>query len=193
MASKYIHFYVDDDKYLHTAVSPDLGEIKIEIYRCSVVSRTFEGDFKPVTTGPDRIHERSKKAIGHRATFGPEVPCAARSIAKSRKLGKIVTFVFKYRPLAVLQANGIVPCHKGRKRVASADDASDPTPHDVDDDELEAQRIKVLKDELASLERKRDQRRKRVKTEVKTEVKEEPKLGQKNGGLPQLGEVIDLT
>ncbi|KAF8072184.1 hypothetical protein FPV67DRAFT_925251 [Lyophyllum atratum] len=182
----------DDDRYLHTATSPELGEIKLEIKKCRVDGDSKKGR-KKVIPEPDKIHERSKKAMDHRATFGPEAHCHKKQFLKITKLGKVATFVFKYRPLAQLQANGIVPLEKGRKRVAPAGDVFDLTEEAADEDEVEAQRIKALREELSALERSREQRHKRVKIEPKTEVKKEPKLGRGSGGSRQLGDVIDLT
>lgn len=56
---------VDDDNYLNRATSAELGNIQLQIYQAIVTGTTG------INTGiaykaPEKIHERSKKAIGHR-------------------------------------------------------------------------------------------------------------------------------
>ncbi|KAF5370435.1 hypothetical protein D9615_009733 [Tricholomella constricta] len=182
----------DDDQYLHNATSPELGEIKLVIERCEVAGKARNRGLRPFVE-PEKIHERSKKAFGHRCKLGPETRSVSMYHTRTKSRRKVATFVFKYRPLAHLQANGIVPIDKERKRAAPIGDVMDLTLEDCDDDgEFEAaQRIAALKEELVTLERQRNERRKRVKLEPKAEVKEEPGMTQR--GAPQLVEVIDLT
>jgi hypothetical protein len=61
-------FRADDDAYLNIPTSPELGDIKLEIFEVKVQGK---GRFNPLPiptsgTGTEKIHERSKKAVGHR-------------------------------------------------------------------------------------------------------------------------------
>ncbi|KAG6832647.1 hypothetical protein H0H87_001020 [Tephrocybe sp. NHM501043] len=118
----------DDDQYLQKGAPPDLGDIKLVIYRCQVL------DVNPTSrrnyAEPEKIHERSKKAMGHRCKLGQEVERPFITAFNTNKVEKLATFVFKYRPLAQLQANGIVPQDKHvqdkkRKRVAPSNEVID--------------------------------------------------------------------
>ena len=103
----------------------------------------------------------------------------------------------------VLQANGIVPIDKGRKRAAPV--KADPADEDGNESDT-IQRIQALEvrtslfslsfftaedlptqAELQALKQKRGRGSKRIKTEINTEVKRRP--GLLAGGM----EIIDLT
>lgn len=60
----------DDDVYLNTPVSPELGDIKLEIteVRLALQSRKVnrKGSKTISLAEPDKIHERAKKGSGHR-------------------------------------------------------------------------------------------------------------------------------
>lgn len=65
---QYIKFYIDDDAYLNHPTSPDLGDIKLDIVKAKIVTGqrgTLKHGINYVE--PGKIHERSKKAVGHRA------------------------------------------------------------------------------------------------------------------------------
>jgi hypothetical protein len=56
----------DDDKYLSQPTSAELGDIRLEIKEVMVIGKSnFMGE-QTLPAEPDKIHERSKKAIGHR-------------------------------------------------------------------------------------------------------------------------------
>ncbi|KAK0199177.1 hypothetical protein F5146DRAFT_123620 [Armillaria mellea] len=174
----------DNDDFLHNAASPELGEIKVDLW---VVQKMDSLPFQ-ITNFDDagKIHERSKKAISHCATTGDEVdlprPMTFRNV---RKLNHLVTFIFRYRPLGVLQANDIAPAPEptpaSHKRAAPPDDVIDIS--DGSDQEDSSTRIAKLEKELLQL-KKRDAKR-RPEKRVKREVKLEPNITS--------GEVIDLT
>jgi len=69
------------------------------------------------------VHERTKKVTTHCVKFGDEIERAARRIKKvSRTNTKpLVTFVFKYKSLDLLKADGIVQSSVGNKRRAIAE------------------------------------------------------------------------
>ncbi|KAG6852268.1 hypothetical protein C0991_001433, partial [Blastosporella zonata] len=54
----------DDDQYLQAGISPELGEIKLVIRRCQLLGVMPTPRFN--YSEPEKIHERSKKAMGHR-------------------------------------------------------------------------------------------------------------------------------
>jgi hypothetical protein len=56
----------DDDNYLSKPTSAELGDIKLQIYEITVTgSKPFTYENALPASEPDKIHERSKKAIGH--------------------------------------------------------------------------------------------------------------------------------
>ncbi|KAG6809877.1 hypothetical protein H0H92_014295 [Tricholoma furcatifolium] len=171
---------LDDDRYLEDGVSPDLGQIKLAIHRVEV--RSTDNVAKGTTySEPQKVHERSKKAMGHRCTLGPEVSYKNRSFVHTRRLEKIATFTFKYRPLAQLQANGIVPQEKKRKRASEAVEIVDLT--EIPENKRDKDRRKRVKEEPKALS---------VKDEsLPVRIKEEEPVGRRPRCLQR--EVIDLT
>ncbi|KDR76119.1 hypothetical protein GALMADRAFT_139862 [Galerina marginata CBS 339.88] len=100
----------DDDTYLG---SPDsvrsIGEIKVTLHKATNLS---QGDAHNFVSPPEtkKVHERSKKALSHQISYGEikrlnDTPIFSSSV-RHEALG---TFIFRYRPLAMLQANGIAP------------------------------------------------------------------------------------
>ncbi|KAK0481389.1 hypothetical protein IW261DRAFT_1470504 [Armillaria novae-zelandiae] len=175
----------DNDEFLHNAASSELGEIKVDLW---VVRKLDPVPFQ--TTNFDeagKLHERSKKAISHCAKTGDEVSVPRpMSFRNAVKLNHLVTFIFRYRPLGILQANDIAPAPEPtpatHKRAAPPDDVIDIS--DDSDQEDSSSRIAKLEEELLQL-RKRDAKRVRPEKRVKREVKLEPNITS--------GEVIDLT
>ncbi|KAJ7683637.1 hypothetical protein B0H17DRAFT_1073664 [Mycena rosella] len=190
----------DDDAYLNAAISPDLGTIRVVFNHVNPLGTSKrwkgrEGRFQPQT-----LHERSKKAMGHsvqsdlfrlRAThscspfpcsrFGPEFRQQNRR-CHSEHIEQLVTFVFKYRPIGLLRAEGIAPPAPRQERAATPTDILDLTMDADTDDDTE---IKQLEARLGALKNKK-KRVKREPGEVKKEIKsEEP--------IFKPGEVIDLT
>ncbi|KAG6839998.1 hypothetical protein C0991_009711, partial [Blastosporella zonata] len=174
----------DDDQFLHTATA-DLGDIKLLINRCKRTA-IYKGSGQPSQSQkatydysePEKVHERSKKAMGHRFKLGPEIPhTVGKSSHKTKVLEKIATFIFKYRPLAQLQANGIIPLEQKRKRATEPVDTIDLSRDDVEDDDSDDQRIQALQEELLLLKQRQKKCQKGVKTELDdTKVKAEVKV-----------------
>ncbi|KAJ6512569.1 hypothetical protein C8R45DRAFT_323536 [Mycena sanguinolenta] len=167
----------DDDDLLNASISPEFGSIKVVVRDVKKV-----GPRKSVWHGRKRsfetpvLHERSKKAIGHSVQFGAEFP-AVSTKSEIEVVQKLATFVFKYRPIELLRAQGIAPLAAKPAPAASSTEVLDLT---LDDDEAE---IKKLEKRLRVLKNKK---------EVK--VKPEPssiKLEKDFVFTP--GEVIDLT
>lgn len=61
-----LKLFADDDAFLNVPTSPELGDIKLEIFEVKVQGK---GKFNPLpipASDDEKIHERSKKAVGHR-------------------------------------------------------------------------------------------------------------------------------
>jgi hypothetical protein len=183
----------DDDNYLNQAVT-ELGDIKL------IVSLATIGEVTNIyahrgTVG--KVHERSKKATGHKVGLGEEKVVAHTSMLSVKPLATIATFIFKYRPLDMLRAQGIAPPAESIKRAASSTEPEvlDLTNDGQDSDDDNEGRIRALREELASLERKR-KRQKRMHVKSEPRVKREPGSSaagrNRDGRNVSLG-VVDLT
>jgi hypothetical protein len=60
--------YIDDDRFLDALVSPDLGTITLKLVD-GLERRTLPQFRQFVTLPSQKLHERSKKAIGHSVQF----------------------------------------------------------------------------------------------------------------------------
>jgi len=99
----------DDDTYLDTS-SHSIGEIKLVIVRTTIPEVVAEE--RGIHRGPpplQKVHERSKKAIAHRVNYGSEIARPQMTSYHAKPVERIVTFIFRYRPLEMLRANDIVP------------------------------------------------------------------------------------
>ncbi|KAJ7574587.1 hypothetical protein C8J56DRAFT_1125121 [Mycena floridula] len=97
----------------------DIGTIKLELWRFFFIGiqpmpvrpNTFL--CPDSTLGSQVIHERSKTIGSHRASLGEEyfVPRVIYKTIDGSILdpSPLVTFIFRYRPLELLVANGVVP------------------------------------------------------------------------------------
>ncbi|KIJ07708.1 hypothetical protein PAXINDRAFT_182411 [Paxillus involutus ATCC 200175] len=195
----------DDDDLLDKEVPKDLGDISLNIKRGELV-KSRRRNRKTESCAPDenlKFHEKSKKATVHCVSFGPERVLRQQTTPSKFRVrvvpndDPLLVFVFKYRPLGILQANGIAP-----KPVS----VSSGSRHNVNLDECEIEiqdgsyiedikpveldgRIETLENELKRLRSlqagaSQDRKPKRVK-------KEEPGLEKRLRFTP--GEVIDLT
>lgn len=179
----------DDDALLAKSVSSHLGEITLRIIRGTVSRKPVRamGAGSQLTnhSHANVYHEKSvKKLTTHCVGFGSERECTSRSLVgwKSAPNYASLEFIFKYRPIGILQANGIAP------RPAPA---IPPTFSDNPSDTQKTQsrvldRIELLENELKRLrsqvhDEMEDQKPKRIKREHK---EERPAVH---------GEVIDLT
>ncbi|KAK2460249.1 hypothetical protein APHAL10511_007638 [Amanita phalloides] len=171
----------DDDAYLNTTVS-NLGEIKLEVWsivigeKIPVSERTVTSDMK--------VHERSKKLGAHRVKFDTKT-VAPTQICSATSTSRMATFIFTYRPLDILQANGIAPLpapaeqeRGNNKRKTPEDDVDIKEEASDEEDDLD-DRVQKLKDELKRLESRRSKKRK-----VKVKKEDRP---------PIINEVVDLT
>ncbi|RDB22201.1 hypothetical protein Hypma_010723 [Hypsizygus marmoreus] len=105
----------DDDAYLHTVdQARNSGTIVLELRRyfpLSVTSRPMEPNAKDLQS--PIVHERSKVGGAHCIAYGDEyyspAPMMNNVAGRTLDAAPYVTFVFKYRPMPLLMADGIVP------------------------------------------------------------------------------------
>ncbi|KZP16453.1 hypothetical protein FIBSPDRAFT_934624 [Athelia psychrophila] len=176
----------DDDKFLDANPSTRLGDIMLSIWRVEVTGMHEAAQVTPPPPQEQHVHERTKKATRHRVKIGNEMQSSYVKFMQvdTKDLDKhpVITFVFKYRPLDVLQANGIVPTPVGTKRKSSDEPKLEVSKEpDVERSaEIKEQEDKLLtfRSKLSELRRKKPKR-----------VKAEPLIPE---GFVS-GEVIDLT
>ncbi|KAI0697502.1 hypothetical protein C8T65DRAFT_813700 [Cerioporus squamosus] len=125
----------DDDEVLGGPSHEELGEIEVAVSRIRAeyrsVQRTWGVKFRP--TGA--VHERSKKAGAHCVTLGEDCRIATSRIQTCStpidpREGNVAKFIFRYRPLALLQAQGIAPLSEDVKPVViktCPDDFDEPS------------------------------------------------------------------
>ncbi|KZP09222.1 hypothetical protein FIBSPDRAFT_1051943 [Athelia psychrophila] len=108
----------DDDAFLDIVPSTRLGSIGLTLWR----TEGYVAEFRPLTAPQEhKVHERTKIATSHRVKLGAEMKSLGVSeTILMRRLDQqpVVAFTFKYRPLDVLQAYGILPIQVDKKRKA---------------------------------------------------------------------------
>ncbi|KAF7315907.1 hypothetical protein MIND_00107300 [Mycena indigotica] len=97
----------DDDDLVELAYD-NLGTIELKIVP---VRDFFQSAIHTPSLDTLQVHERSKKAVTQQITLGDPLTLQAPiPTFKAQRSGPdIVRFVFRYRPLDVLRANGLVP------------------------------------------------------------------------------------
>ncbi|KAF8176251.1 hypothetical protein K438DRAFT_82076 [Mycena galopus ATCC 62051] len=170
----------DDDQYLDTAISPELGTIKVvfNLVKPNAARSTSYTQSKSTV-----LHERSKKAIGHSVQFGPEFQKNNNITVRSKIIKCLATMVFRYRPIDLLRAEGIVPKERATPTTIDVLDLT----MDLDEAETDRAEIKKLEKQLDALKKK----------SKKSQVKREPFGVKKEVKMEKLivtpGEIIDLT
>ncbi|ESK95309.1 hypothetical protein Moror_3936 [Moniliophthora roreri MCA 2997] len=100
----------DDTDFLSTPDTPEMGEIKITI-RTVQVNGYME--LRPIAAPAAKtFHETAKKGLNHQTDFHnqPEVKVEhSRGMDATTYGPPEAVFLFKYRPLAMLQATGVAP------------------------------------------------------------------------------------
>ncbi|KAF7337068.1 hypothetical protein MVEN_02144000 [Mycena venus] len=176
----------DDDNLLNAAISPELGSIKVDIREVRTAPSMRSHRQPPVWGGrfeTQVLHERSKKAMGHSVQFGTEYRARNRQSEPIVIVRDLATFVFRYRPIELLRAQGIAPPIVRPQTAGSSSDREVVDLTKDDDDEAAASEIKKLEARLRELKKKGD----KVKVKSKSSgVKQEESVF-----AP--GEVIDLT
>ncbi|KXN82494.1 hypothetical protein AN958_02504 [Leucoagaricus sp. SymC.cos] len=196
---------VDDDTLLNSAQGSRIGEIEITCYTVEITSTYEQPDYDASFADNSKLHERSKKGVTERIGFKKDVATKPCKFYNARNLEYIGTFVFRYRPLAYLQAQGIAPVERqlapvtnfarpgsstselsSRNNVNEHVEGTADMPLVISDDEGDPE-VHALQAQLAQakprLKRKRDAENGSQQKRVKVE------------GTPVFlpGEVIDLT
>ncbi|TFK69681.1 hypothetical protein BDN72DRAFT_840044 [Pluteus cervinus] len=154
----------DDDTYLQASSSAeDLGEIIVRLRESVITGTGTLGDQSSPFPDDMKLHERSKKGMGHRIGLGEESTAQNSNSVHTKKIRTVATFIFRYRPLAILQANGIAPVDRSQKRKASTPPEE---PSEDEEDKAAAAELEALKARIREIE---GRQKKRIKTEVKTE------------------------
>ncbi|KAJ7474331.1 hypothetical protein FB451DRAFT_1398313 [Mycena latifolia] len=187
----------DDDAFLGSSGSShqELGVIELEIYPVIVLPGRHT---EPVSRllPQIKVHERAKKAVTQQITLAKAENLATpKTFGSTERSGPdLVKFYFKYRPLEILQANGIAPLPP---RPEPVDPPRAATP---DMDLADAEEAKILRARLSALEAKLAKKEKKpvVKRELEasavidlTQPRKRVKLKAERPFIS--GEVIDLT
>ncbi|KII84411.1 hypothetical protein PLICRDRAFT_364325 [Plicaturopsis crispa FD-325 SS-3] len=165
----------DDDRYLGASSTvSEIGTIEIKIWRSAV----GKGKAPRPTAAPQEtvVHERSKKAMPHCVTFGETTTTKVPRYLSTAHLDKqpLVTFVFNYRPIDLLRANGVVPLLVKQKRGAAE--------AQLDDIAAGQDKIRDLEKQLKSLKGRQD-----------AGAPKKPKKEPSGPSSIVSGEIIDLT
>uniref|UniRef100_A0A0W0GAN4 DUF7918 domain-containing protein n=1 Tax=Moniliophthora roreri TaxID=221103 RepID=A0A0W0GAN4_MONRR len=164
---------LDDDDAVTGSASQEVGEIKVTVVRTRVVCRKPAG-------GRERIPELPPEAVctlplvGSSATNQTETFVPKGRCVFSKDYGAIVAiFRFRYRPLSVLQAHGIIQPPPSLKRPGPSTSQAEPgdaieISDDDDSDELERLRARVKE-----LEAQRPQKKVKREPKVKAEIRHE--------------------
>ncbi|KAI0664066.1 hypothetical protein C8Q70DRAFT_945043 [Cubamyces menziesii] len=103
----------DNDEHATQTVPSELGTIRVVMTRVQEYRDSDEVFVAPAVSAIGSIDERSKKAGSHAVSMGDIKEIEALNITKVHTIGEeeepFATFIFRYRPLAHLQANNIVP------------------------------------------------------------------------------------
>ncbi|KAJ7141251.1 hypothetical protein C8R44DRAFT_763064 [Mycena epipterygia] len=137
-----------DDAFLTSSSHHKLGLIELSIYPAQVF-----GFIPPPPPGTMlslseiKVHERSKTSVTQQIKLaGPKTLAVPQNSVSSRLIGPpLVTFFFRYRPLDILQANGLAPPSPQLKRKPSVELHREPTPADDLEDDEEIRVLRVSK------------------------------------------------
>ncbi|KAL0953201.1 hypothetical protein HGRIS_004456 [Hohenbuehelia grisea] len=212
----------DDDSYLHDSGVAELGLIELSLCRATVTKPLIAPSYS-VPSAVGKVHERMKKGGAHSVQLGKSKPVKC-SFVQTQVLDStpVAKFVFKYRPLDILQAQDIAPLSASAKRKATPeenddnedgeegeDEDEDVKPdlaEDGSEDDAEAAELKALEERVNTLREKRANKAnsaKRVKREhppagssdevIDLTSTTRRRVKQENRPVFLPGEVIDLT
>ncbi|KAF8139411.1 hypothetical protein K438DRAFT_2030577 [Mycena galopus ATCC 62051] len=188
----------DDDNLLNATISPELGSVKVELR--NVRTTPSRHSRRPVWRGSSSsfeaqvLHEQSKKAIGHSVQFGAEFAAYNRQTSTIEVLRELATFVFKYRPIELLRAQGIVPPVVRPQPAASSTEVVDLTMDDDESAEIAILEASRCIEASAFVDTIHKQARLRVLKKNAVQVKSEPSgVKREKDFVFKPGEVIDLT
>ncbi|CAA7266221.1 unnamed protein product [Cyclocybe aegerita] len=172
----------DDDAVLDSFTSADPGSREIIVKVCSVENPiAYNWTSSPFTSRPEimKIHETlAKGKINHHITYGEETSAfASENSVQFKAKAHLVTFVFKYRPLATLRRMGVIPqpgpvarTKRPRERKLSCIQVKEEGPPAAAIGNTLNEREKFLMLELESLRNENDQLRaenRRVRKKLK--------------------------
>ncbi|KAJ6507202.1 hypothetical protein C8R47DRAFT_86855 [Mycena vitilis] len=179
----------DDDSYLGGNPHPDLGLIELLIYPVRTLPHTrVAAGMRASGTALStlKVHERSKKAVTQQIALGESQKLEKRHdfVSAQRTGPDLVKFLFKYRPLDILRANGIAPQSSEPKQKAE--------PARAQRSQEDVKRVKKENKPIVN-----DAKKSRVKREADDDIidlTEDAPRGKrvKLEGFVQ-GQVIDLT
>ncbi|KAK7461824.1 hypothetical protein VKT23_008255 [Stygiomarasmius scandens] len=193
----------DDEEYL-AMTNPVTGEIKVEVHECEITAEVEFENSNSHFTGAGKVHEKSKKALGHQVGLGEERISRSHDRVEVDDGDKVATFLFRYRPIEFLQADGIAPsavtdnssqASSSRKRSAPTDDSVMGDSESQNDEEIKAlQETELqLQSQLRAVQEQLNKRRKTAKIKSEVGVKMEPGLVKWESDVSLDGEIIDLT
>ncbi|TRM64530.1 hypothetical protein BD626DRAFT_430349 [Schizophyllum amplum] len=109
----------DDDRHLKQDTK-DLGQIQLVMWHVRVKAAMPFGVLK--IAEPSRVHEKTKKGLQLAVKLGAAEKMHSRSRKKFSvdNLEKLGTFIFRYRTLDMLRANGIAPAPLSASPVPAA-------------------------------------------------------------------------
>ncbi|RPD66136.1 hypothetical protein L226DRAFT_189703 [Lentinus tigrinus ALCF2SS1-7] len=192
----------DDDRVASSKAKPsaDLGTIAVVMRKVDHYTPSDKLFSLPNVPEVGPVHEKSKKAGVHAVSFGKAQSTAPRTTLTPHGLDPIpfATFKFIYRPLALLQANGIAPKPCPSKRRRDVDDRSkndgpsNPkrqraealSDSDSEDEDEDEDRVTFLQEQITMLQgrlAKEQAKKKNIKREPSPIV------------VPPGEDIIDLT
>ncbi|RDB28689.1 hypothetical protein Hypma_014844 [Hypsizygus marmoreus] len=190
----------DDDVYLNNDNIKNIGDIAISFRK--VRREAGEAVTRVCKLSDDKVHERSKKAMAHRVQLGETKQLAPQTAVKVKHLSVLAQFVFRYRSIDILRADGIAPPlpvarkTSGEKRKADEitrdDDEDGEEQESRDDEEADQAELKALLAAVNTINERVNaiqvkMTKKSGSTSKKKKVKTEPRSALASG------EVIDLT
>ncbi|KAF7376575.1 hypothetical protein MSAN_00073900 [Mycena sanguinolenta] len=141
-------------------LDPDLGTIVLEIWKVEKNDAGPSNWTGVAAPAPKKILERSKKAVTQQIGFCDSIDRQSVKFVSCRWTERIVTFSFKYRPLDLLRANGIVPpLDKGKRKASPA--MSDEDDSDAD----EALQLETRLSEIRAKQALKNSRKRKFKVE----------------------------
>jgi len=190
---KFADLQITDDESTAVSCNPDLGTISLSLWRVIINGQAarpmskINPPLKVDAHGP--VHEKSKKAGCHVISYGSVEKSDSKTVLSSKPYSRddakvpYVKFVFKYRPLSILQANNIAPRSASVARKIEGDKAGV-------DEVVDEKQINALEDKLNALKsRKRKQDAVAGTSSKKVKAEQTANSSQSFGD----GEVIDLT
>ncbi|KAF9260063.1 hypothetical protein L218DRAFT_907660 [Marasmius fiardii PR-910] len=177
----------DDQALLSAPTAPDVGLVTLKIHNVQIVARGLPWRDTPAPESKT-YHEKTKKGMNHQTSFQRSVTVPVTTSISTEIIGEpVAVFHFRYRPLAILQAQEIVPRagpaqplpspSGSRKRTTIELDSDGEVIKEVDEDGEET-RSEDAK-QLAKLQKQMDAIRARQMNNERSrkKVKREPIVG----------------